>query len=84
METMLPVHYAQGAMEEMEDRMILKSDVDAVLRAYEESGAAVFDQEHDWLVTSHRLGNVTFWVKFRKEETGYLIFGAYRHRMTVE
>ena len=84
MEEMLPVRYAQGAMEEMEDRMILKSDVDAVLRAYEESGAAVFDQEHGWLVTCHRLGNVTFWVKFRKEEDGYLVFGAYSHRMTVE
>ena len=84
MEEMLPVRYAEGAMDEMEERMILKSDVDAVLRAYEDSGAAVDDREHGWLVTSHRMGNVTFWVKFQKEKDGYLVYGAYSHRMTVE
>lgn len=84
MEDRISVRYAQGALEEMEERMILQSDVEAALGAYEETGTAVCDQEHGWLVTSYRLGNVTFWVKFQKEEDGYTVFGAYSHRMTVE
>lgn len=84
METMLPVVYADGVVEQMEKRMILKSDVDAVLRAYEESQEAVFDEENRWFVTSSRQGNVTFWVKFIPGETGYTVCGAYSHRMTVE
>ncbi len=84
METMLPVSYPQEVEALMEERMILKSDVDAVLKAYETSEEAVFDEEHGWYVASLRLGNVTFWVKFTKGETGYLVHGAYSHRMTVE
>ncbi|MBS6398006.1 MAG: 4Fe-4S dicluster domain-containing protein [Clostridiales bacterium] len=83
-EKMLAVTYADGAEALMEDRMILKSDIDGVLRAYEESGNAVLDQEKGWLVTCQRIGNVTFWVKFTKTEDGYVVYGAYSHRMTVE
>ena len=84
METMLPVVYADGVMEQMEERMILKSDVDAVLKAYEASKEAVFDEEQGWFVTCHRLDNVTFWVKFTREDDQYTVRGAYSHRMTVE
>lgn len=84
METMLPVTYAEGVEELMEERMILKSDVDAVLKVYETSGEAVFDREKGWFVTSRRLGNVTFWVKFKKNEDCYTVYSAYSHRMTVE
>lgn len=84
METMLPVVYADGVTDQMEERMILKSDVDAALKAFETSQNAVFDEENGWFVTSHRLGNVTFWVKFTREDTGYTVHGAYSHRMTVE
>lgn len=84
METMLPVTYMGGARDEMERRMILESDVDAVLKAYETSGEAVEDPERGWMVASLRLGNVTFWVKFTEGEGEYRVYGAYSHRMTVE
>lgn len=84
METMLPVVYAEGVEALMEERMILKTDVNAVLKAYETSGEAVFDQEKGWFVTNLRIGNVTFWVKFQKRDDAYTVYGAYSHRMTVE
>lgn len=84
METMGEVRYAQGVPEQMEERMILKSDVHAVLSAYETSKEAVWDEEKGWYAANLRLGNVTFWVKFTQEEDGYLVHGAYSHRMTVE
>lgn len=83
-EEMLPVVYEKEAEEEMERRMILKSDVEAVLSAYEASGEAVEDQERGWLAACARIGNVTFWVKFTETEKGYLVHGAYSHRMMVE
>ncbi len=84
MEEMLPVIYMEGAREEMDQRMILESDVNAVLKAYETSGEAVEDPEKGWLAASLRLGNVTFWVKFTDTEGCYRVYGAYSHRMTVE
>mgnify|MGYP005765997879 FL=1 len=84
MEEMLPVIYMEGAREEMDQRMILESDVNAVLKAYESSGEAVEDPEKGWLAASLRLGNVTFWVKFTDTEGCYRVYGAYSHRMTVE
>ena len=84
MDAAVQADYTERAMEEMEERMILKSDVETALLAYRESGAAVYDQEHGWLVTCCRQGNVTFWVKFQETENGYLVHGAYSHRMTVE
>ena len=83
-EIMLPVFYENGAEEEMDRRMILKSDVEAVLKDYEASGEAVEDPEKGWLAASLRLGNVTFWVKFTDTEGCYRVYGAYSHRMTVE
>lgn len=84
MEEMLPVIYMEGSREEMDQRMILESDVNAVLKAYESSGEAVEDPEKGWLAASLRLGNVTFWVKFTDTEGCYRVYGAYSHRMTVE
>src|SRR5699024_6099878 len=76
MEEMLQVIYMEGAREEMDQRMILESDVNAVLKAYESSGEAVEDPEKGWLAASLRLGNVTFWVKFTDTEGCYRVYGA--------
>ncbi len=85
MEEMLPVIYADGVEALMDERMILKSDIDNVLKSYRQTGSAVFDEENGWLVTNTRIGNVTFWVKFSETDDGsYLVHGAYSHRMTVE
>ncbi|MGI6193054.1 MAG: pyridine nucleotide-disulfide oxidoreductase/dicluster-binding protein [Christensenellales bacterium] len=69
---------------QMDDRMILDSDVYAVMQAYRESGDAVLDSETNLLITRHRIGNVTFWVKFEEKEDGYIVRGAYSHRMIVK
>ena len=84
MEKKLQIIYESGAEVKMDERMILKSDVEAVLASYEETKEAVEDQEMGWLVANLRLGNVTFWVKFLPLEEGYRVYGAYSHRMTVE
>lgn len=67
----------------MDERMILKSDVERVLSDYRENQEAILDEETKELVTRSRLGNVTFWVRFVETEDGYLVHRAYSHRMNI-
>ena len=78
------IDYTPEAIEMMDDRMILKSDVTRVLQSLRETGEAILDEETSLIVTRARLGNVTFWVKFTETETGYLVHRAYSHRMTIQ
>lgn len=77
------ITYTEEALQMMNDRMILKSDVVGVFNALRETGEAIYDGEEDLLITRHRIGNVTFWVKYRETETGYLVCRAYSHRMNI-
>ena len=63
--------------------MILKSDVTRVIQSLRETGEAILDEESGLYVTRARLGNVTFWVKYRETETGYRVYSAYSHRMNI-
>ena len=77
------IEYTPEALRLMDDRMILKSDVAQVLTALRETEEAVLDEETGLSVTRARLGNVTFWVKYRELDDGYLVVGAYSHRMGI-
>ena len=78
------IDYTQEAIEMMDDRMILKTDVIRVLQNLKETGEAILEVETNLCVTRARLGNVTFWVKYTETETGYLVHRAYSHRMTIQ
>lgn len=78
------IDYTPEAIDMMDDRMILKTDVIRVLQNLKETGEAILDGETNLCVTRARLGNVTFWVKYTETETGYLVHRAYSHRMTIQ
>jgi hypothetical protein len=78
------IDYTPEAIDMMDDRMILKTDVIRVLQNLKETGEAIWEVETNLCVTRARLGNVTFWVKFTETETGYLVHRAYSHRMTIQ
>lgn len=78
------VIYGEDTLSMMDERMILKSDVEKVLSMYRETGEAVLDGETQELVARSRLGNVTFWVRFVETEGGYEVRRAYSHRMNIE
>ena len=77
------IAYTPEAVEMMDDRMILQSDVVRVLQSLRETGEAILDGDTGLCITRARLGNVTFWVKYTETETGYLVHRAYSHRMKV-
>ena len=78
------IDYTEEATQMMDDRMILKTDVIRVMQSLRETGEAILDGETGLCVTRARLGNVTFWVKYTENETGYLVHRAYSHRMTIQ
>ena len=78
------IDYTPEAIDMMDDRMILKTDVIRVLQNLQDTGEAILDGETNLCVTRARLGNVTFWVKYTETETGYLVHRAYSHRMTIQ
>ena len=78
------IDYTEEAIQMMDDRMILKTDVIRVMQNLQETGEAILDGETGLCVTRARLGNVTFWVKYTETETGFLVHRAYSHRMTIQ
>ena len=83
MEPEFVIEYTPEAETMMDDRMILKSDVVQVLRHLQETGQAILDEETGLCLTSLRLGNVTFWVRYQPIEGGYRVHRAYSHRMNI-
>lgn len=76
--------FTEAALKMMDDRMILKSDVIAVMDEVRQSGEAILDSETGLLIARSRLGNATFWVKFTREgDNSYLVHSAYSHRMNI-
>ena len=79
------IKYTEEALKQMDERMILKSDVIGVIKSIRETGESILDEETGLLIGRHRLGNVTFWVKYTVGDDGaYTVQGAYSHRMRIE
>ena len=74
---------SEEVRKKMEDRMILESDLLETIQAYRDTQMAVYNEADETLTTQHRIGNVSFWVRFREEENHYKILSVYSHRMTV-
>ena len=77
------IEYTPEAEAMMDDRMILKTDVIRVLQNLRQTGEAILDGDTGLCVTRARLGNVTFWVKYREVDGGYKVYSAYSHRMNI-
>ena len=73
-----------GLEQILEERLILRDDLRQTLEYAKINGNVLEQQENGWLYTSHRLGNVTFWVVFSEIVGGYQVHNAYSHRMTIE
>lgn len=78
------VHISGETAAQMDERMILIDDIYKVFENMRENGNSIFDQKTGFLITTSRLGNVTFWVKYNEAPDGYILKSAYSHRMTVE
>ena len=63
--------------------MILRTDVMQTLQYMRETKEAILEEKTGLLVTRHREGNVTFWVKYEQKDDVYVVHCAYSHRMNI-
>ena len=77
------LEFTDEALKMMDERMILKSDVIAVMDSERETGEAIEDADTGYIMARKRSGNVTFWVAYTETDGGYLVHRAYSHRMNV-
>ncbi|MBR4945164.1 MAG: 4Fe-4S dicluster domain-containing protein, partial [Peptococcaceae bacterium] len=68
----------------MHDRMILESDIVQVLENADAKKEMLYNKTKDVYFSSLRIGNVTFWVEFRKQDDVYEVLHTYSHRMSFE
>ena len=68
----------------MEERRILKSDVQKVLLNARETGKQFRHEETGRLLASFRPVVVTYWVEFEPTDGGYLVHNVWSHRMQVK
>ena len=65
-------------------RKILTDDIYEVLDLMKKNGNRIQNCDDDYELANARIGNVTYWVRYKQIKDGYKILGAYSYRMTVE
>ena len=78
------LHYDGEVGGLLESRMILESDIRAVIEAAEGSGRKILHRASGCFIASRRVGNVTFWVYYRPWKDGFHIDKVYSHRMQIK
>ncbi|MBG0789882.1 MAG: 4Fe-4S dicluster domain-containing protein [Desulfovibrionaceae bacterium] len=78
------VGFTDQAASVMEERRILKSDVQKVLLRARETGKRFVHGGTGHFLASHRPVVVTYWVEFEERGNGYLVHNAWSHRMRVK
>jgi len=78
------VVFTESAVETMEVRRILKSDVQKVLHQARESGRGLVNNETGYFLASFRPVVVTYWVEYELQGDGYLVHNAWSHRMLIK
>lgn len=68
----------------MEERLILKEDVQKVIEYAERTGNKILNRNNGHIMAYHRPVSVTYWVEYTPQEDGFVIHNVYSHRMVVE
>ncbi|OAT85771.1 pyridine nucleotide-disulfide oxidoreductase/dicluster-binding protein [Desulfotomaculum copahuensis] len=68
----------------MEERLILKEDVQKVIEYAERTGNKIINRNNGHIMACHRPVSVTYWVEYTPQADGFVVHNAYSHRMEVE
>jgi len=80
----IAVEFTDEAAALMEERRILKSDVQKVLLHVRETGKRFVHAETGHLLASFRPVAVTYWVEFEETDGGYRVHKVWSHRMHIQ
>jgi len=81
--TQIQLHLDSETEALLDRRRILKDDVRKVIRYAEKTGRRLYDEEKQHFLAYHKPVRVTYWVAYAPEGSGYRVFTAYSHRMTI-
>ena len=74
-----------SSLEQKLDRLlILESDIVETIEFCETNGSLLQNPDTGSYIGHRRLGLVTYWVEYIKEENQYIVKNAYSHRMQIE
>ena len=79
----IAVSFTKEAAKTMEERRILKTDIQKVLHQARESGKCFVHGESGHFLASLRPTIVTYWVEFERKDEGYLVHNTWSHRMRI-
>jgi len=77
------LHLSDEVSERMEERRILREDVQKVIHHAETGGDRFIDQQNGRWLASFKPGHVTYWVEYSREGSGWRVHNAYSHRMDI-
>jgi heterodisulfide reductase subunit B len=77
------LHISNDLLERMEERRILREDVQKVIEHAEKTGAKLLNPETNRSLASFRPGHVTYWVEYNPEDDGFRVHNAYYHRIEI-
>jgi len=80
----IEVELTETAARNMEERRILKSDVQKVLLWTRETGKRFVSDESGHFLAAYRPVVVTYWVEFEEKGGGYLVHNTWSHRMRIK
>lgn len=80
----IDVEFTENAARIMEERRILKTDVQKVLLQAQQSGRWFVQQESGHLLASFRPVTVTYWVEFVRQGEAFVVHNAWCHRMRIQ
>jgi hypothetical protein len=69
--------------QKIEETHILKSDIAGVIARAEAEQTKFQDPKSGHFIAGSRPANVTFWVEYIPQGSGFRVYNAYCHRMTV-
>ncbi len=79
----IPVAFTDTAERRMEERRILASDIQKVLRHVEETGRRFVHAATGHFLASHQSAVVTYWVEYEVTPAGYLVHNTWSHRLRI-
>jgi Fe-S oxidoreductase len=78
------LHITSQLRQKLSSEMILETDIEAVIEHCESSGRKVLDPESGHFIGHLQIGNITYWAVYSPVDTGFDLFNAYSHRMSIE
>ena len=78
------LHIPEEVERLMEDRRILREDVQKAIDHAETTGEKFINPSTGRSLTSHRPDRVTYWVEYSRVGEDYQVHSAYSHRMEMK